>query len=180
MEPETVPPIHSLDHTARQELAACVDAHWGCVFGLLYRLARDPHEAEDLTQETFLRASQRRDSFVAGTNLRAWLMRIATNAFLDGRRRRQVARSTPLCEEAGLSHPARGPVQRVENQELVEALETAIREVPEIPRLVFLLRTREELSFKEIAGMIGVSEETARWHMLQARRALMERLDGWK
>jgi DNA-directed RNA polymerase specialized sigma24 family protein len=51
--------------------------------------------------------------------------------------------------------------------------------LPETARAVFLLRTREELSFREIAEAIGATEETARWHMLQARRRLMQRLDGW-
>jgi RNA polymerase sigma-70 factor (ECF subfamily) len=65
------------------------------------------------------------------------------------------------------------------NEELGAALADAIAELPETARAVFLLRTQEQMSFREIADVIGTSEETARWHMMQARRGLMKRLDGW-
>ena len=62
------------------ELARWVREQWDAVYALAWRLSHDRHLAEDLTQETFLRAAQKRESFSAGTNLRAWLMRITTNA----------------------------------------------------------------------------------------------------
>ena len=66
-----------------------------------------------------------------------------------------------------------------DRRELSNALTAALAELPETARAVFLLRAREELSFREIAETIGATEETARWHMLQARRKLMQRMNGW-
>ena len=171
------PRLHlPLDDATRAVLAGWVREHWDNVFGHLYRLSGKRHVAEDLAQETFLRAGQQFRSFKAGTNLRAWLMRIATNAFLDSRRRATVAKSDPITEDTA------APVQTMtvaDAKELNEALTAALAELPETARAVFLLRAREELSFREIAETIGSTEETARWHMLQARRKLMQRMDGW-
>ena len=153
-----------------------VRQHWSAVYGLLHRLTRNRHDTEDLTQETFLRALDRLSSFKPGTNLRAWLMRIATNAFLDLRRKRQAADVRVLEHEP--PHPDPGPDQAAASAELAELIDAAIGELPQKARVVFLLRTQQELSFREIAEMIQTSEETARWHMHQARSLLMRRLNG--
>ncbi len=170
------PPI-PLDPHARGLLAQWVTAHWDGVYALAFRLSRDRNEADDLAQEAFLKAAIRRDSFADGTNLRAWLLRIMTNAFLDGRRRKQTSSSEPLVGDPVT--PNRAPVEKMANSELKAALAAAIGELPETARAVFLLRTQEEMSFKDIAETIGTSEETARWHMMQARRGLMKKMDGW-
>lgn len=171
------PRLHlPLDDAARAELAGWVREHWDNVFGHLYRLSGKQHVAEDLAQETFLRAGQQCRSFKAGTNLRAWLMRIATNAFLDSRRRASVAKADPIKDDT----VAPAPTMNVSDaRELNEALTAALAGLPETARAVFLLRAREDMSFREIALAIGSTEETARWHMLQARRKLMQRMDGW-
>lgn len=149
--------------------------HWDGVFTHLYRLSGMRHLAEDLAQETFLRAAQQFGSFKPGTNLRAWLMRIATNALLDSRRRTNAAKGQTIAEVAA---PA-PEMTDADARELNEAIAAALMELPITARAVFLLRAREELSFREIADAIGSTEETARWHMLQARRKLMQRMNGW-
>src|SRR5437763_1667948 len=89
--------------------------HWTAVFRLLLSLGGSSHDAEDLTQETFLRALQRWDSFQPGSNLRAWLLRIATNALLDVRRKRKRARIAALEHEPRC--PAPPPGHRLETAE---------------------------------------------------------------
>ena len=155
--------------------AALVERHWTAVYRLLFRLAGNGHDAEDLTQETFLRAFGKLDSFRAGTNLQAWLMRIATNAFFDLRRKRKTARAEPFRDD--LSGP-RDPAGPDETGEIAGRLASAIARLTDAQRAVFLLRAEEALSFAQIAEVLGVTEETARWHMLQARRQLMADLDG--
>lgn len=162
---ECAPAIAELAHT-----------HWDSVYRLTYRLSNSAHEAEDLTQETFLRALDRRQTFVAGTNLRAWLMRIATNLFLDARRRRIALAIQPLADDPPRDQP--GVADAIEKTELNDLLTAAIAELPEHPRIVLVLRTEQDLSFREIGEILAISEETARWHMLQARRTLMQRLEG--
>ena len=179
MPPKPSRPHIPLDPGTRAQVAAWAREHWDAVFGLLYRLTNGRrHEAEDLAQETFLRAAARHASFEPGTQLRAWLMRIAVNANADRRRRRDdVLRAEPLPDDAPASDAA--PQDRVAGQELFKALEAALAELPETARTVFLLRTREGLAFRDIAGVIETSEETARWHMLQARRQLLKSLGDW-
>ena len=163
-----------------QDVTQWVADHWDATYSLLYRLTASRHEAEDLTQETFLRGIQRQGSFKAGTNLRAWLLRIATNAFVDHRRRRKVMKIVPLSEELREPGPTkeRGVGQGLEGREVYASIESAIAGLPETPRVVFLLRSQQELSFREIAETLGTTEETARWHMMQARRQLLVKLDG--
>ena len=76
-----------------------VEAHWTAVYRLIYSLTGNPHDSEDLTQETFLRAIKRWETFKQGTNLRAWLLRIGTNAFFDIKRKRATLKIGPLTED---------------------------------------------------------------------------------
>ena len=78
---------------------AVVEAHWTAVYRLLYSLTGNPHDSEDLAQETFLRALRRWDSFKQGTNLRAWLLRIGTNAFFDIKRKKRTLKIGFLPED---------------------------------------------------------------------------------
>ena len=152
---------------------ALVEQQWDAVYRLTYHLSGNVHDAQDLAQETFLKAIAARGSFREGTNLRAWLARIASNAFLDLRRRRKTAKATALEVEPPIEWP--DAAQGGETMRLVSA---AIGQLEDTPRAVFLLRTQEDLSFREIAEALGTTEETARWHMMQARRKLMKQLDG--
>jgi RNA polymerase sigma-70 factor (ECF subfamily) len=150
-----------------------VDQHWESVYRLAYHLAGNVHDAQDLAQETFVRAIARRASFKPGTNLRAWLLRIASNAFVDLRRKKKTARAVPLEAEPPAEH-----ANATEQGELMNLITHAIHTLDDHQRMVFVLRTQEDLSFREIAEMLGTSEDTARWHMLQARRRLMKQLEG--
>lgn len=158
------------------EIAEWVATYWDATHKLLYRLTLNRHDAEDLTQETFLRAIERRSSFQAGTNLRAWLLRIATNAFLDRQRHKKVMKITPLPEEIAFDSAL--PGQGLEDAERHQSVEAAIATLPEVQRIIFMLRGQEALSFREIGESIGMTEETARWHMMQARRQLLVKLNG--
>ena len=152
---------------------ALVERHWESVYRLVYHLCGNLHDAQDLAQETFLKALAAADSFRAGTNLKAWLLRIASNTFLDLRRRKKTARARPMEAEPAVTTP-----DGVEQNELMRHVTSAIGQLEDVQRTVFLLRTQEDLSFREIAEVIKTSEETARWHMMQARRKLMRELDG--
>jgi RNA polymerase sigma-70 factor (ECF subfamily) len=151
-----------------------VRLHWEAVHRLLSSLSGDPHATDDLTQETFLRALARLDSFQPGTNLRAWLLRIASNLFFDERRRQRHRRCAPLPAEV----PGRGaPVgSALETSERSALVRIALEELSALTRLVFHLRVQEELSFREIAELAGTTEQAARWHMHHARTTLLARL----
>jgi RNA polymerase sigma factor (sigma-70 family) len=150
-----------------------VDQHWESVYRLTYHLCGNVHDAQDLAQETFTKAIAARASFKPGTNLRAWLHRIASNAFLDLRRRKKTAKTAPMEAEPPVELP-----DRVQGDELMQMLTHAIQQLDDTQRAIFLLRTQDDLSFREIAEICQTTEETARWHMLQARRKLMKQLEG--
>jgi RNA polymerase sigma-70 factor, ECF subfamily len=160
---------------AGDDIESWVALHWDSVYRLVHRLCGNRHEAEDLAQETFLKAIERRASYQPGTNLLAWLLRIATNGFLDRHRRKKSLRIGPLPEEIRQESP---PGQGVEGRELYNSLLAAINTLPDMQRVIFLLRGEEGLSFREIAQIVDMTEETARWHMMQARKQLLVKLHG--
>ena len=160
--------------TRQRGFAAVVDAHWTPVFRLLFCMTGNVHDAEELTQETFLRALRRLDTFRPGTQMRCWLLRIATNACLDLRRRQNRGRNVPLTDDLPDAGPR--PGYRLETAEQAQLLQAAMQELTETARTVFHLRVQESLSFREIAALVGTTEQAARWHMHQARSKLLKRM----
>jgi RNA polymerase sigma-70 factor (ECF subfamily) len=151
-----------------------VDLHWTAVYRMLYSLSGNAHDTEDLTQETFFRALKRFETFRRGTNLRAWLLRIGTNAFFDVKRKQQTLKIGALPEDVLSSEQsAESLLELAEEGQLVRV---AVQELTELTRLVFHLRVSEELSFKEIAQIADITEVAARQHMHQARAKLLKRL----
>ena len=156
------------------DFAQIVDAHWSAVYTYLYRVTGHAQDTEDLAQETFLKAIQHLASFAPGTNLRGWLLKIASNAFLDGRRKQ--ARLQLAAEP--LEIPDRAPPvdQALGTAEQAALARAALGELTDLTRAVFHLRVQEELSFRDIADLVGTTEQAARWHMHQARTVLLAKL----
>lgn len=154
--------------------APVVEGHWNAVYRMLCHLTGNRHDADELTQETFTRALAGCASFVPGSNLRAWLLRIASNLFLDETRKRRRRPVQPLTSEVPADNQ---PVEEIlEAREQAALVRAAVEELSPTTRLVFHLRVTEDLSFREIGKAAGVSEEAARWHMHQARTKLLNRL----
>lgn len=156
--------------------AALVNEHWSAVYKLLHCLTGNTHDTEDLTQETFLRALKNPETFRPDTRQRPWLLRIASNAFFDLRRKRQRAGQRPLPEDV-IDRQQR-PEQVLESTEQGAWVKAALADLSETTRLVFHLRTTEELAFRDIGELVGTSEAAARQHMQTARTKLMTRLAG--
>lgn len=151
-----------------------VDAHWPSVFRLLWTMCGNRHDAEELTQETFLRALRRFDSFQPGSDARRWLLRIGTNTCLDLWRKRKRARSVALGDEPLAA--GEEPGRQLELSEESQRVLRAAAELPETTRTVFHLRVTEGLAFREIGDLLELTEEAARWHMHQARTRLLKQL----
>jgi RNA polymerase sigma-70 factor, ECF subfamily len=158
----------------RRAFGVLVDAYWGPIYRWLHGLTRDGHGAEDLTQEVLVKAWTKLASFQPGTHFRAWLFRIAGNHYLDSRRSRRAVRPQQLPDALQSGDP--DPVATLLGRETLTRLEAALAEIPESFRGAFLLRTQEQLSFQEIAEILGLTEETARWRVFKARRLLLEKL----
>jgi RNA polymerase sigma-70 factor (ECF subfamily) len=158
----------------RAAFATLVDTYWTRLYRWLFGLTHDAHAAEDLTQDAFLKAWSKLGTFRAGTHFRAWLFRIAHNALLDRQRGGRGVRPQPLPESLSTHEPE--PVTTLVTQELQTQLRAALEQLPARLRAPFLLRTQEELAFSEIAQILSVTEETARWRVFKARRLLLHQL----
>jgi RNA polymerase sigma-70 factor (ECF subfamily) len=155
----------------RQAFAVLIKRYWDRLYRWLYHLGHNQHAAEDMTQEAFLKALAKLTTFRPGTNFRAWLFRIAYNGFLnqqraEGRTRQLFADHLPSAQL--------GPVDHALSQEGLRSLGRALGRLPNDFRAALLLRVEEGLSFRQIAGVLQTTEETARWRVFKARQKLME------
>lgn len=155
----------------RPAFARLVERYWDRLYRWLYHLARDRDKAEDLTQETFLKALAALDSFRPGTNFRAWLFRIGHNNFVNLKRAERKT-GGPLPDE--VAHDAAAALTTAADREALRAVAAAIAELPTEYRSALLLRAEQGMSFKEIAGVLDTTEETARWRVFKARQKLMK------
>ena len=146
------------------------------IFRYIVSMVRDTAEAEDLTQETFLRAYQRRDSLRDVGAQTAWLYRIATHVCLD--RLRQYARRSPKESNADLddidvAEPDTPSLQQtLERDEMSECVQRYLNRLSDSYRAVILLHDMHELTAPEIAQLLGESLATVKIRMHRARRKL--------
>lgn len=154
----------------RTAFATLVEGYYERLHRWLYQLTHDRHSAEDLTQESFLKAFANLHRFQAGSNFRAWLFRIAHNTFLN--QRRAASRQTdPLPTD--VKGAEEGPVELLLQKEAIAHLTRAVGRLPADFRAALLLRVEEEMSFRQIADVLNITEETARWRVFKARQKLL-------
>jgi RNA polymerase sigma-70 factor (ECF subfamily) len=154
----------------RVAFAQLVDEYWERLYRWLYHLTHECHAAEDIAQESFLRAFTSLRQF-KGDRFQAWLFRIAYHHFLNQQRPRQKVR-LPLPED--LAGRDEGPEEIAISREAMQHLARAVGRLPAEYRAPFLLRVEEELSFAEIGEVLNLTEKTARWRVFKARHKLME------
>ncbi|MGH7459201.1 MAG: RNA polymerase sigma factor [Longimicrobiaceae bacterium] len=155
-----------------------VSRHLKQAVGFAYRMVRNREDAEDLVQESFLTVLEKIETFDSGRAFKPWYYRILANRCLN--HRRSAARR--LSEELPASAASRAPApDRVAARaELGARLRTAMDELPERQRTVLQLSEVEGFAGSEIAGVLGLSEGTVRWHLHQARERMRELLSGWE
>ena len=155
-----------------------VTEHSARVYRLAYRLTGNQHDAEDLTQETFIRVFRSLSSYTPGT-FEGWLHRITTNLFLDMVRRRQRIRMEPLGDDVahvpgvvGLGTPERG----FEHANLDGDVQRALDALSPEFRAAVVLCDIEGLSYEEIAVTLGIKLGTVRSRIHRARAQLRDTL----
>lgn len=154
----------------RVAFAALVDRYWNPLRAWLAGMNGWDHASEDLAQEAFLKAWTGLPGLIAEDTFRAWLFQIARNEFLAlTRSRRPVTRDT-LPETPD---PRPGPPEETEAAEGAAALRAAVDALPVAYREVYLLWTHEGMPYPEIARVLTVTEEVARWRVCEARRRLV-------
>ena len=153
------------------------------LYATALRLTRNPADAEDLVQDTFVKALRFADRFAPGTNLKAWLYTILLNTWRNRRRdaaRDAVTIDSPRVEEAaaGEGSPAAldTPEQILLRATVRDDLQAALDTLPEVFREAVWLRDVEEFTYAEIAEMVGVPIGTVMSRISRGRRLLYQRL----
>jgi len=157
----------------REAFAGLVQAYQTPVYNLAYRMLGTAGEAEEATQETFLRLYRRLDTYDAQQKLSSWVLAIASHHCIDRlRRRRTVHLSLDEVPEAAMPSadeaPEHGLLQREREQEMQEMLAT----LPESYRLVIVLRYWYDLSYEEMAQTLGSSASAVKSRLHRARELL--------
>ena len=165
-----------------EEFARAALAHIDSLYGMALRLTRRAADAEDLVQDTYLKAFRSANQFEAGTNLKAWLFTILHNTFRNNRRhdgRNPVDVDSEAVERAaGEGSADQSPEQLLSRQTLDADLQAALDALPDAFRQAVWLRDVEELSYAEIAKILDVPIGTVMSRISRGRRALSDGLQA--
>jgi RNA polymerase sigma-70 factor (ECF subfamily) len=168
-----------------EAFAAIVNRHKDRVYGMIMRLTGNQEIADELAHETFVRAYRRLRSFRAESRFSTWLIQIAINLVRDRIRRDKRNRTVSLDAmlekdpDAPAFAEARShydPLAELSERDLVEAFETALTELPETYREVFVLHHIEGFSYEDIAVATGDSMGSLKVRAHRARKLLKEKL----
>lgn len=148
------------------------------VFAVSYHYLRNREDAWDISQEVFLKAHRALKRFRGDSSFKTWVLRIAANRCKDYFKKRRLRTVTLDAEDSDHQVPSRtaGPVKNLEAQELGQAIQKAIEELPEKHRTAFVLREYEGLSYEEMAQTIGCSTGTVMSRLHHARKKLQKAL----
>ena len=169
------------ERTQDDVLEEMVRQHSRLVYRIAYAVLRSHHDAEDATQETFLRVLRYSSKLAAVEDAKTWLARIAWRVAVDRSRKQGRHREIPLedpekpiAEVASSDAPAD---QTVHGAQMSAVLERLIAALPEKLRQPLILSTIEEMSPREVAATLGINEAAVRSRVFRARQILREKLE---
>ena len=174
------PPVSEGEDPFTQEALSYVDS----LYGTALRLTRRPADAEDLVQDTYLKAFRASTQFERGTNLKAWLFTILHNTFRNMKRhdgRNPIAvdsEAVEQAESADAGGPQFNPEQLLTRATLDADLKAALDDLPDAFRQAVWLRDVEEFSYAEIATMLDIPIGTVMSRISRGRRALFASLQA--
>jgi len=153
------------------------EEHFITVYRYVLSLSRNPHIAEEVTQETFFKALKSAGSFRGDCSLSVWLCQIAKNTYL--KHLEKTKRADGLKEKLkGGVHAGEGPEPALVNKETSKRIHKVLHDMDEPYKEVFSLRTFGELSFQDIAELFGKSENWARVTYFRAKSKIKEALEN--
>jgi len=157
----------------------------GKIFRLAQHVTQNREDAEDVLQETFMKAYEHLDQFKGDSKFYTWIVRIAVNQALMKLRRKKTDKSVSIDENIDTGEDTvvreiaawgEDPEQQFSREELGEILDHAIQSLEPLYRSVFVLRDIEELSTEETADALGLSVPAVKSRLLRARLQLREKL----
>lgn len=191
---EEAPMVAELKAGSEEAFAWLVARYHQPIYSLVYRIVNDPADAADTTQEVFLKVFRGIKRFKGDASLKTWMYSIAIREASNQRRWwfRHKARETSIepAEDASRPERAQGlketlvdrrdsPFESAAHEEVRARVEQELRQVPEPYRTVVILRDIEELSYEEIAEVLGVSLGTVKSRLMRGREALKKRLQPY-
>jgi RNA polymerase sigma-70 factor, ECF subfamily len=172
----------------RVEFSRLVEAYSGKLYRLALKMLGNQQDAEDILQETFLKAYRHLNSFDGRSSLSTWLYRIATNEALMKLRQKRpeiVSIDEPVETMEGEQEPVQIvdwcclPEDELTSAEVRAYIDAAVERLPESLQVVFLLRDIEDLSTLETAQALNLSEEAVKTRLSRARMRLREELSSY-
>ncbi|MBU1319480.1 MAG: sigma-70 family RNA polymerase sigma factor [candidate division Zixibacteria bacterium] len=152
------------------------------IYRLVYRFCRDHDTADELAQETFVKAYMSLDTFREEYRFSSWIGTIATNLAFNHlkRQKRQVSIvDYPIEEIIADPNPGADPSRSLTDREMMDRLEEEVEKLPPEYKTVFILRVNEELSYEEIAKRLGIEMGTVMSRLFRARSRLKKALEDY-
>ena len=178
----TLTEVLTVAHGQEEMIEVLVRQNTRLVYRIAYSVLRSHHNAEDATQETFIHVLHYGNKLASVDEPKTWLARIAWRVAVDRRKRQtrrgEVAlddRESPVEEAVSSETPAD---ERLQRNEVSTVLESLIAALPKKLREPLVLSTLEEMSPREIAATLGISEAAVRSRVFRARQILREKLTG--
>ncbi|MBX3071027.1 MAG: RNA polymerase sigma factor [Thermomicrobiales bacterium] len=149
-----------------------VDMHQREIYRYALHLTRNQADADDLYQDTFLKAYKAFDRLDASANYRAWLYRIATNTFLSAKRKANRERPLDVAADGELAAVQEDQPASLDARDLLVEVERFIQTLPEKQRVALVLRKYQEFDYRQIGEVLKCSDEAARANVYEALRKL--------
>jgi len=175
---ESLSDRHLVDRAQRGDARAferLVTRHYTTVYRAAYRWCGIREDAEDITQDVFVKVAQKLGSFTGKAAFRTWLYRVTMNTAMDFGRRRSTRQAFSRAWKDGMEGPAENPG---EEAEAVRELYAAIDGLPPRQKAAALLVWGEGFTHKEAASVLECAEATVSAHLFQARKNLQHLLSG--
>ena len=154
-----------------------VRRYQNAVFSVCYRLTSNRQEAEDMSQQAFIRAYQRLNTFEVERPFLPWIRRVAANVCFNAMERWRLESVDVESVEKSLPAPPRDdPAQQMAEQETTVRLHAAVLALPPAYRAVIELRHFQELSYEEVSDLLNLPLNTIKSHLFRARKLLAEAL----
>jgi RNA polymerase sigma-70 factor, ECF subfamily len=178
--------MNAADPQRRRRFEAEVLPHLDAMYRTAMRLTRNPSDADDLVQDSVIKAYRFFDSYETGTNVRAWLLKILTNLFFSKHRRTTLegnvavmGATDPVSDgwmSAASVNPSREPERMVEKPLIEAAVARALEDIPEDFRTVMVLVDVEGMTYREVADAMGCPIGTVMSRLHRARKAVAQKL----
>jgi RNA polymerase sigma-70 factor (ECF subfamily) len=152
----------------RQAFGSLVDRYQKMVYNVALRMANDPDDAKDISQNVFIRVSEKLESFDPKYKFFSWLYRISVNESINFLQSRKQNETLPVEIVA----PGKGPEELLQDQQLSASVEDGLMKLSHDYRIVIILRHFEGLSYEEIGFILDLSAGTVKSRLFSARQSL--------